>query len=148
VNGLDMVTYRYSGSRAVFALVGQDVFLVAALAVLAIGSPHAKLTIPLLFAIPVVLGFGVATLHYPSRVDVDDEGIAFARYGLVHRFAWREIDRIRVQRLMTRDRVLIRISPSAGLRGRYWILQSIDRFAELMTTIEACSRPSVGSRND
>lgn len=136
MNGVDMVTYRYSGRRAAFALVGQDVFLVAALVVLAIGSPHAKLSISLLFAIPLVLGFGVATLHHPTRVDVDDEGIAFARYGRVHRFAWREIDRIRVRRFMTRDRVLIRISPSTGLRGRYWIFQSIDRFAELMATIE------------
>jgi hypothetical protein len=132
-----MTTYRYPRSRALLALVAQDVLLVGVLAVLAWEGLPGKASVPLGLAILLVLGFGVATLHYPSRVDVDAEGIAFARYGRVHRFAWSEVERIRVRRFVVRDRVLVRISPASAFRGRYWILRSMERFVELVTAIEA-----------
>jgi hypothetical protein len=134
------VGHRYARARGVLALAGQDVLLVAALALLPLVSPHATLPAALFLAIPIVLGFGVATLHYPSRVELDDDGISFARYGRVHRFSWREIDRIHVRRFLMRDRVLVRISPSTALRGRYWILDSIEGFSELVQAIEARAR--------
>jgi hypothetical protein len=131
------LTSKYPRSRAMFALAGQDALLVIALVALALTSPHAKLPIALFFAIPLVIGFGVATLHYPSRVEIDDEAISFARYGRVHRFAWREIERIRVRHFLMKDRVLVRIWPSTALRGRYWILDSMNGFEELVKAIEA-----------
>jgi len=134
------VTFRYPRSRALLALAGQDVVVVVALLVLALSDPRGALSVPLFVAAPMVLGFGVATLHHPARVDIDDEGIAFARYGRVHRFAWREIERVDVRRFLLGDRVLVRISPAGAFRGRYWVLRSIDRFAELVTAIEARGR--------
>jgi hypothetical protein len=130
-------THRYPRSRAAWALAGQDVLLVVALVVLGLASADTKLSLPLFVAIPLVLGVGVATLHHPSRVDVDEDGIAFGRYGRVHRFAWREIERIRVRRFVVTDRVLVRISPASALRGRYWILDSIEGFRELLTAMDA-----------
>jgi hypothetical protein len=118
------------------ALVGQDFVLIVALIVLALISPHPKFAMALFFGIPLVLGFSITTLHYPSRVQIDEEGISFGRYGRVHRFAWREIDRIVVRRFLVADRVLVRIWPSTALRGRYWILDSIERFGELVKAIE------------
>lgn len=132
-----LAAHQYPRWRAMFALTGQDVLLGVAPAVLALFSPHATLTTALLLAIPLVFGFGIATLHYPSRVEIDDEGISFARYGRVHRFVWREIERIHIRRFLVRDRVLVRISPSRPFRGRYWIFDSIEGFTDLVRAIEA-----------
>ena len=128
--------HQYPRPYAIAALTGQDVLLAIALAVLAFASPHATLSVALFFGIPVVLGFSIATLHFPARVEIDDESISFARYGRVHRFAWRDIDCIRVRRFLMRDRVLVRIAPAPAFRGRYWILDSIERFSELLAAIE------------
>ncbi|MBV9949851.1 MAG: hypothetical protein JOZ69_23620 [Myxococcales bacterium] len=133
-------TYRYPRWRGALALAGQDALLVTALVVLALLRPHEALSRALFAAVPMVLGFGVATLHHPARVELDDQGIAFARYGRVHWFSWREIRQIRVRRFLARDRILVRISPSTALRGRYWILSSIERFDELAAAIEARAR--------
>ena len=137
MKGRVLATHRYARSREVLAASAEDVLLVVALAVLAWVSPHERLTAALFVAIPLVVALGVATLHHPSRVHVDDDGIAFARYGRVHSFAWREIERIRVRRFLLGERVLVRISPASAFRGRYWILQSIERFADLMAAIES-----------
>ncbi|HZU85246.1 MAG TPA: hypothetical protein VE987_20075, partial [Polyangiaceae bacterium] len=102
-----------------------------------LAAPRSGLSAALLSAIPLVLGFGFATLHYPARVDVDAEGISFGRYGRVHRFAWRDVRHVHVRRFVIRDRVLVRISPSTPFRGRYWILDSIEGFADLLRAIEA-----------
>jgi hypothetical protein len=93
--------------------------------------------IPLLVAIPVVLLWGWATLHMPARVDVDDDGVAFHRYGRVHRFAWRDVARVRVRRFLVRDRVLVRIEPSGPWRGRYWLLDSMRGFDDLVRRLES-----------
>jgi hypothetical protein len=91
----------------------------------------------LLVAIPVVLAWGAATLHFPSRVLVDDDGIAFSRYGRVHRFAWADVVRVRVRRFVVRDRVLVRLEPTSAWRGKYWIIDTIDGFEGLLATLEA-----------
>lgn len=140
MSGCGFAVHRYPQPRGVLALAGQDVLLVAALTLLPLVSPQATLPIALFFAIPLVLGFSIATLHYPSRVEIDDEGISFARYGRMHRFGWRQIDRIHVRHFLMADRVLVRIAPSTALRGRYWILDSIEGFAELVREIEARGR--------
>lgn len=132
-----LAAHQYPRWRAMFALTGQDVLLALAPGVLAVFSPHAPLTPALLLAIPLVFGLGIVTLHYPSRVEIDDEGISFARYGRVHRFVWREIERIHIRRFLVRDRVLVRITPSKPFRGRYWIFDSIEGFADLVRAIEA-----------
>jgi hypothetical protein len=135
------IAHHYPRPHAILALTGQDVLLAITLAVLAFTSPYAMFSVALFFGIPLVLAFSIATLHFPSRVEIDDESISFARYGRVHRFAWRDIDCIRVRRFVMRDRVLVRIAPSTVFRGRYWILDSIERFSELLAAIET-RRPS------
>jgi hypothetical protein len=91
----------------------------------------------MLTAIPIVLLWGVVSLHFPSCVEIDDAGVAFARYGRVHRFAWRDVRRIRVRRFVLRDRVLVRIEPSGGAwRGRYWIVDSLPGFERVVQALE------------
>jgi hypothetical protein len=91
----------------------------------------------MLAAIPIVLLWGAVSLHFPSRVEVDDAGVAFARYGRVHRYAWSDVRRVRVRRFVLRDRVLVRIEPSGGAwRGRYWIVDSLPEFERLVQTLE------------
>jgi hypothetical protein len=91
----------------------------------------------MLTAIPVVLLWGAVSLHFPSRVEIDDAGVAFARYGRVHRFAWRDVRRVRVRRFVLRDRVLVRIEPSGGAwRGRYWIVDSLPEFERVVQALE------------
>jgi hypothetical protein len=83
----------------------------------------------MLCANPIVFGWGLATLHFPAQVVIDEEGVRFARYGRAHRFAWKDVERVSVRRFLVRDRVLVRIEPSGGAwRGKYWILESIDGF--------------------
>jgi hypothetical protein len=91
----------------------------------------------LLAGIPIVLLWGAVSLHFPSRVEVDDEGVEFARYGRVHRFAWRDVRRVRVRRFVLRDRVLVRLEPSGGTwRGRYWIVDSLPEFERVVQALE------------
>jgi len=90
----------------------------------------------LLGAIVLVLAWGIATLHYPSRVEIDAEGVAFHRYGRAHRFAWSDVKRVRVRRFVVRDRVLVRIEPSTAWRGRYWVDERIEGFEGLVKGLE------------
>jgi hypothetical protein len=122
------MTYEYP--RAVRGPLFQDGALVGAWAVLlACTDMPLRARVLLLVAIPIVLAWGAVSLHFPARVVVDAQGVAFWRYGRVHRFAWADVERIRVRRFLVRDRVLVRIEPSGGAwRGRYWILDSIDSF--------------------
>jgi hypothetical protein len=84
----------------------------------------------------VVLAWGFATLHIPSRVEVTPEGIAFSRYGRTHLFAWSEVQRVRVRRFVVKDRVLVRLSPSLPWRGRYWLRDSLDGYEVVVREIE------------
>ncbi len=132
-----MSRHRYTGARWLTAIALRDVVLLAALG-LALGSrTHGTLGLLLGVAIPVVLAWGLLTLHYPSTVELDDEGITFRAYGRAHTFAWRSIERVRVRRFLVKDRVLVLLSPSPPWRGRYWLLDSIDGFDELVRALEA-----------
>jgi hypothetical protein len=116
--------------------VAQDAVLVLALAGLFAVAPGGPLAVALAAAIPIVLGWGVLTLHFPTRVEVDDEGIAFFGYGRVHRFRWRAIERIKVRHFVVRDRVLVRIAPASPFHGRYWLLDSIKDYDALVRLLE------------
>jgi hypothetical protein len=118
-----------------------DVMLVFAWFVALFVIDVAQVRLMLLVAIPLVLAWGIVTLHFPSRVAIDDAGVTFFHYGRAHRFAWSEVTRVRVRRFAMRDRVLVRIDPSDALRGRYWLLDSIRDFDTLVTALEARARP-------
>ena len=118
----------------------QDVYLAAALAVVLALHPEGPLAVTLAVAIPVTIAWSVLTLHLPSRVDTDDDGIVFSAYGREHRFAWRDIRRIDVRRFVVQDRVLVRIVPSSPLRGRYWLLDSLGGYDATVRTLEQRGR--------
>jgi len=126
--------HAYPPARYVAGVLWQDVVLVIALALAIVSS--GPLRAALLLAIPAALAWGLVTLHFPSAVVVDGAGIAFHRYGRVHRFAWADVEAVRVRRFLVRDRVLVRIAPSPPWRGRYWILDSIDGFDRLVAELE------------
>jgi hypothetical protein len=131
------MTHTYPGGlrSPVFA----DAVLVFAWLVAWFVIDVAAVRVALLAAIPIVLAWGAATLHMPARVDVDDDGVTFHRYGRAHRFAWQDVTRVRVRRFVVRDRVLVRIDPSGPWRGRYWLLDAIDGFDDLVRQLESRS---------
>ena len=118
----------------------QDLYLVAALAAVLALHPEGALALALAAAIPITIAWSVLTLHLPSRVVADDDGIVFSAYGRAHHFAWRDIERIQVRRFVVRDRVLVRILPSSPLRGRYWLLDSIGGYDAAVKTLEQRGR--------
>ena len=118
----------------------EDVALVLALMAVLGLHPHGPLAVALGAAIPAAIAWSLITLHLPSRVHVDPTGIAFAAYGREHRFAWGEIERIRVRRFIVGDRVLVRIAPSSPLRGRYWLIDSMDGYDQLVRALEERAR--------
>jgi hypothetical protein len=132
-----MRSYRASPWRA----WQSEILLVIALAVLVALVRPGPFRSAMLIAIPLVVAWSFATLHMPTRVDVGDEGIAFFAWGRAHRFAWRDVDRVYVRRFMMKDRVLVRFTPSSAFRGRYWILDSIAGFSELVEQIERLQPP-------
>jgi hypothetical protein len=128
------MTYTYAGFLR--GPGAQDAALgVAWLAALAMDAP--VLRGALLLAIPIVLAWGAVTLHFPSRVEIDADGIAFSRYARVHRFAWREVTRLRLRSFVVRDRVFVRIEPSGPLAGRYWLVASLGGFDALVAELRA-----------
>ncbi len=127
---------RHTYSRARGPVV-QDLALAGAWLVILFFQGAGGFRTFLLAGIPVVLAWGLLTLHFPSRVEVDDEGIAFSHYGLVHRFTWRDVARVHVRRFVVRDRVLVRIEPAPAWRGKYWLLDSLEGFDALMASLAA-----------
>jgi hypothetical protein len=113
-----------------------DLFLVLAFIVLMALGPRGPLSTALAAGIPIVLGWGILTLHFPRRVEMDGENIAFFGYGRVHRFAWHDIERVRVRRFVVRDRVLVRITPAPPFRGRYWLVDTLDGYDALVSALE------------
>lgn len=96
----------------------------------------------MLAAIPIVLAWGAVSLHFPSRVEIDDKGVAFARYGRVHRFPWKDVRRVRVRRFVLRDRVLVTIEPSGGAwKGRYWIVDSLPGYGGVVDALSRATDP-------
>jgi hypothetical protein len=133
------MVHRYTGARWLVAIGLRDAVLVAALAIAHSTPMPRALAIVLSIAIPIVLAWGILTLHVPSEVEIDDDGVAFRAYFRTHRFAWREIRALRVRRFLVKDRVLVRVLPSSPWRGRYWLLDGLDGFDALVARIEARS---------
>jgi hypothetical protein len=113
----------------------QDVALALALAAaLAFGpSPFGAI---LCAAGAVVLVWGVLTIHFPSKVELDEDAVAFHGYGRSHVYAWRDVTRVRVRRFVTKDRVLVRMAPASPWRGRYWLTDALDGYDELVRELE------------
>jgi len=47
---------------------------------------------------------------------------------------------VRVRRFLVRDRIFVRIAPAPPWRGRYWVLDRIEGFEELVQELEARGR--------
>jgi hypothetical protein len=114
----------------------EDAFLLIALMALLAFHPSGALVLALAAAIPAVVVWSRLTLHRPTRVDIDEEGIAFGAHGREHRFAFRDVERILVRRFVLRDRVLVRIAPASALRGRYWLRDSLDGYAAILAKLD------------
>ncbi len=125
-------------SRARFA--AEDLVLAAAFALLLASRPPGGLFVPLVVAIPLVLAFRLATLHFPRRVVLDDDGVSFCAYGRTHTFAWVDVAHLSVRRFLVKDRVLVRIGPASALRGRYWLTGTMDGFEDLVAELERRGR--------
>lgn len=128
--------FAYPRARYIAGVLGQDILLASLLVVLVIVRPSAAFALPLAIATGAVLAWGVFTLHFPSKVEVTGDGIAFFGYGRVHRFAWTTVDAVLVRRFLVKDRVLVRLRPSSAFRGRYWIVDGIDGFDALVAELE------------
>ena len=127
-----MTVHRYSRPPVL-----QDAALLLAGGVAAWVLPRGAFATALLAGIGVVLAWGCLTLHFPHRVEIDDAGVSFLAYGRAHRFVWTDVRRVRVRRFLVRDRVLVVLAPAPAWRGRYWILDSIAGFAELLAALDA-----------
>jgi hypothetical protein len=114
----------------------EDGFLLIALLALLALHPSGALLMALAAAIPAVVVWSRLTLHRPTRVDIDEEGIAFAAFGREHRFAFRDVECILVRRFVLRDRVLVRIAPAPALRGRYWLRDSLHGYAAILAKLD------------
>jgi hypothetical protein len=129
--------HAYARARRATALHGQDAVLVLVIALAALGALPSALGRALLVAAPVALLWGIVTLHFPSAVTLDDDALVFHRYGRAHRFAWGDVARVRVRRFLVQDRVMVRVTPAPPWRGRYWILESISGYDELLRALHA-----------
>jgi hypothetical protein len=136
------MTYEYP--RGLRGPIVSDVALVFAWSVFAaVDDVPAGVRRAMLVAIPVVLLWGLLTLHLPSRVVIDAEAVTFERYGRAHRYRWEDVRAIRVRRFLVRDRVLVRVDPSGGAwRGRYWLLDTMEGFRAAITALESPPRPA------
>ena len=134
------MTFRYPLRPWLGSLVAQDALLIAFFVGLVIVHPPGAFGGTLMVAIVVVLAWGVVTLHHPTCITIDEHGITFARYARAHRFPWSDVERVRVRRFLVRDRVFVRIAPAPPWRGRYWVLDRIEGFEQLVEELEARGR--------
>jgi hypothetical protein len=119
----------------------EDAVLAAACALtLALGQ--GPFAIALSLGCAAVLAWGVATIHFPSRVEITPEAIAFHGYGRAHVFAWDRIARLRVRRFLVKDRVLVRVTPAGAWRGRYWLTDAIEGYPALVEELERRAKVS------
>ena len=134
------MTHAYP--RGLRGPAAQDAALViAAVAFVLLPDVPAGVRGLMLGAIAIVLAWGAVTLHFPSRVEIDPEGVTFARSRRAHRFGWKDVRGVKVRRFLVKDRVLVRIDPAGGAwRGRYWILDSIEGFEGLVQELERRGR--------
>jgi hypothetical protein len=118
----------------------EDGFLLIALMALLALHPGGPLIVALAAAVPIAIAWSRLTLHRPTHVDIDDEGVVFRAYGREHRFAWSDVERVHVRRFVIRDRVLVRIAPARPLRGRYWLRDSLDGYPSILAQLEERAR--------
>jgi hypothetical protein len=126
--------------------MAQDLCLCLALVAVLYVHPEGALARALAAAIFAAIAWRLLTLHVPSRVEVDSEGITFSAYRRAHRFNWRDIERIQLRRFIVRDRVLVRITPASPWRGRYWLMDSMDGYDVLLRQLEARGRGDKSTR--
>jgi len=131
------VIHAYPRGRWLVSAVGSDLLLAAVMLAIIAFHPTGKLSLALGVAIPLVLLWGFVTLHFPNRVEMDDSGVTFHAYGRSHRFLWRDVRAVRVRKFIVRDRVLVRLLPSPPWRGRYWLLDSLEGYDELVRSLES-----------
>lgn len=129
------MTHRYPRSRDVAAILTDLVLIGVAIGLLVV-RPHGALWFALGVGIPSSLAIGFVTLHFPRAVEVDDAGITFSGYGRAHRYEWSAVD-VCVRRFLVGDRVLVRLTPARPWRGRYWILDAIDGYRDLLAALES-----------
>jgi hypothetical protein len=132
--------FAYPRGRWLTGAGAQDIVLAVAIAVTLAVGPGGMAGAFLCAACAAVLLWGVTTIHFPSRVVITDEGIAFHGYGRAHHFAWSAVRSLRVRRFLVKDRVLVRIGPASAWRGRYWLTSSIADFDALVRELEERSR--------
>lgn len=121
-----------------FAAHAQDILLAVVLAVALASGLRGGFAVALASSAAAALLWGVLSLHFPTRVTVDDEALVFHGYGRSHRFARRDVAAVLVRRFLVRDRVLLRVVERRGTRpwrGRYWVLDSIEGFDELVAAL-------------
>jgi hypothetical protein len=131
------VTYAYRRVRLYSSVLAQDFLLGVVLVALAVVRPGGPLAVGLAVAIPLVWLWGIFTLHFPWRVDLTDRGVSFHAYGRVHHFRWADVAELRVRRFLLGDRVLVRVTPAPPWRGRYWVLDGIEGYPELVRALAA-----------
>jgi hypothetical protein len=123
------------------SLLREDAVLLLLFLGLVAWRPEGAFFTALAVAIPLVLAWGVITLHFPARVAIDGEALTFSRYGRQHRFALDRIEAVRVRNFLVKDRVLVRILPSPPWRGRYWLSTDIEGFDDLVRSMNALEQP-------
>jgi hypothetical protein len=128
--------HAYPRARWIVSAVVTDLLLVSLVVFFVITRAPGPLSRALVVAIPAVLAWGMVTLNQPRAIEIDDDGITFRAYGRAHFYAWNAIEKLSVRRFLVRDRVLVRIAPSPPWRGRYWVLDGIDGFTELVSELE------------
>jgi hypothetical protein len=129
--------HRIPSRRLFFVTYLPDALLGAAWIWLLFTHPVAeRLRLALLVALPLVVLYGILSIQTPSEVELDDDGITMRAYGRAHRFRWSEVTgTIRLRGFLVRDRVYLRIGPFHPWRGRYWLLDRLDGWPELVEAI-------------
>ncbi len=124
----------YDRGRFVTRVLLQDGLVVLAVALAAwSGGPWGA---ALATGATAALAWGLVTLHFPSKVELTDDAIAFSAYGRRHVFAWGDVTRVRVRRFLVRDRVLVRLTPAGTWRGRYWLTDGLGGYDALVAELE------------
>lgn len=133
------MTCAYPRAREL-AATATDLLLVLVVVAVLVLRLRGPLGVALATGIPCVLAWGALTLHFPRRVELDEEGISFSGYGHTHRYSWREVTVVTVRRFLVGDRVLVRLAPAPAWRGRYWLLDVMEGYPELLAALDARAR--------
>jgi hypothetical protein len=128
--------FTYPRGRWLLRAAGQDALLVATIGLTLGLGPGGPLSTILCLGCAAVLAWGITTIHFPSKVELTPDAVAFHGYGRSHTFSWADVERVRVRRFLVRDRVLVRISPTTAFRGRYWLTDALSDYDALVHELE------------